>query len=349
MGHTTRCIPIITYLLSLDCEVTVAAETQAATLLKTNFPELEILPLRGYRVSYARSAKGFSVKILSQIPKILRAIAHERRWLRELVEQRKFDLVISDNRYGLKVSGVPSVIMTHQLMIKSGKGAIVDRLLQKVHYRVLESFDECWVVDRPGADNLADQLSHPKQIPLNANYIGWLSQLSVGDITENRNGPILILLSGPEPTRTMLEVLLLEQCVALPHYNFIFVAGTTTGTVPDKLPGHITYHTYVSAKQLSQILPTASLVVCRSGYSTVMDLAIAGKKALLIPTPGQPEQEYLAVSLMARGLFLYQNQVSLNLATDLPKAFSYSGFQVPDQDVGGVSMLLKAAIARFVR
>lgn len=349
MGHTTRCIPIITYLLSLDCEVTLAAETQAATLLQTNFPELEILPLRGYRVSYARSAKGFSVKILSQVPKILRAIAYERRWLEELVEQRKFDLVISDNRYGLKVPGVPSVIMTHQLMIKSGKGSIIDRLLKKVHCRVLESFDECWVVDRPGADNLADELSHPKQIPLNAKYIGWLSQLSVGDVIENRKGPILILLSGPEPTRTMLEVLLLEQCAALSNYNFTFVAGTTTGIVPEGLPGHITYHTYVNAKQLSLILPLASLVVCRSGYSTLMDLAIAGKKALLIPTPGQPEQEYLAASLMARGFFFYQNQATLNLSTDIPKAFSYSGFQVPSQNVGGVPMLLKAAIARFLK
>lgn len=348
MGHTTRCIPIISYLLSQDCDVCVAAEGQAATLLQTNFPGLEILPLRGYRVSYARNAGGFALKILTQVPKIVSAIGRERRWLKELVKQRKFDLIISDNRYGLKVPGVPSVIMTHQLQIKSGKGALIDRLIQNAHYRILQTFDECWVVDRPGLDNLADELAHPKQLPVNAKYIGWLSQLRASEAYENVEGSILILLSGPEPTRTMLEVLLLEQCAALDQYKFTFVAGTTTGTVPDGLPGHINYHTYVNAKQLSQILQTTSLVVCRSGYSTLMDLAIAGKKALLIPTPGQPEQEYLAERLMARGFFLYQDQAWLNLSADIPKALSYSGFEVADRNGGEVALSLKEAIARFI-
>jgi predicted glycosyltransferase len=265
-----------------------------------------------------------------------------------LAKQRKIDFVLSDNRYGLKIQGVPSVIMTHQLMIKSGKGAFVDQLLQKFHYQILATFDECWVVDQPGPDNLSGELAHPRLLPRNAHYIGWLSQLPKLEADSTRDGAVLILLSGPEPTRTMLEGLLLEQCKSLHQYRFIFVAGNTAGEVPQDLPAHISYHPYVHSDQLSHFLQSAELVVCRSGYSTLMDLAVSGKKALLIPTPGQPEQEYLGKSLQERGFFFCQSQSVLNLSRDLPVALTYPGFTSTDGDGTGVAPLLREAVRRCI-
>jgi len=43
-------------------------------------------------------------------------------------------------------------------------------------------------------------------------------------------------------------------------------------------------------------------VISRSGYTTIMDLAVLEKKAYFIPTPGQNEQEYLAKRLTKLGI-----------------------------------------------
>ncbi|MEO6288188.1 MAG: glycosyltransferase [Dyadobacter sp.] len=327
LGHATRCIPIIRYLLEKDCDVTIAAEGAAAILLRSNSPELTIIPIEGYKIRYSRYAGAFVFKILMQVPQILKAIHHERKWLAKVQEQYQFDLVISDNRYGLKIGGLPSVIMTHQLQIRSGAGAMIDRLLLHAHYRILEQFDQCWVVDHQGQNGIGGALSHPRRIPSNARYIGPLSQLTRLPFPhQTKKGGVLVLLSGPEPQRTLLEQKILAQISADSPYEYTVVGGNPGGSVPDELPLDIDYHTHLNASQLQDLMLNADLVVCRSGYSTLMDLAAMGKKALLIPTPGQSEQEYLARYLSEQGLFLWRNQSSLQLESDMAKALKLSGF-----------------------
>ena len=326
-GHATRCIPIIRYLLEKNCVVTLAAEGPVAVLLRSNFPELKIVRLRGYRISYSKNSRTFAPKILAQIPKILRSIKRERLWLSQLADEYKFDLVISDNRYGLKTAGLYSVIMTHQLQIKSGKGLLADRILKSVHYPMLEKFDECWVVDEASPQGLGGSLSHPGTIPSNAKYIGLLSQLNPMAekvVADKKN--ILVLLSGPEPMRGILEQKILSQASEQKEYHFTVVAGNPSASVPVDMPEHIRYKTHLNAPQLTGLLNESALVVCRSGYSTLMDLAVMHKKALLIPTPGQSEQEYLGKRLHTQGVCLCQKQSSLNLQKDIPDAFNYPGF-----------------------
>jgi len=327
LGHATRCIPIIRYLLEKQCDVTVAADGQAALLLRGNFPDIKILPVEGYKVRYSRGSRTFALKILTQVPKILKAIRSERRWLAEVQGQNKFDLVISDNRYGLKIAGLTSVIMTHQIQVMSGAGDMIDRLLLKLHCRILEKFDQCWVVDHQGQNNIGGQLSHPELMPSDARYIGLLSQLTAAPSRQTtKEGGVLVLLSGPEPQRTILEQRILSQITGNSKYQYIVVGGNPGGVVPDYVPSGTDYYTHLNALQLQTRMENADLVICRSGYSTLMDLAVMGKKALLIPTPGQSEQEYLAGNLTKRGLFFSTKQALLDLQHDIPEALKFPGF-----------------------
>ena len=327
LGHATRCIPIIRYLIEKKYVVTLAAQGATALLLKSNFPDLKILPIAGYHVEYSRSGSMLPFKILMQVPKILAAIKAERLWLEQIQKQYQFDLVISDNRYGLKIEGLPSVILTHQLLIKSGCGSLFDQLLCRIHFRILEKFDSCWVVDRAGADGIGGELSHPKNIPVNARYIGVLSQLEIPEVEPKMlEGNILVLLSGPEPQRGILEQKIVSQIISTPHYSYILVGGKPGSAAPENLPQGTIYYAHRNASELASLITSAKLVVCRSGYSTLMDLLHIGKKALLIPTPGQPEQPYLADYLGKQGLFYYQKQSHLDLKTDIAEALKYPGF-----------------------
>lgn len=329
LGHATRCIPIIRYLLAKNCEVTLAGEGAAATLLKSNFPNLKILPLKGYRIAYSKSKVWFVPRMLIQIPKILGAIRSEERWLDQMKGQ--FDIVISDNRYGLYSKDIYSIILTHQLQIKSGIANWVDKILLNFHKPLLERFDECWVVDEEKKPGLAGELSHPSRPPRNAKYIGLLSQLQLFNApTRVKQETILILLSGPEPMRGILQALVLEQVKDLTSYSFTLIAGNPTVTLPKDLPDHLTFYNYANAAEVAIELEKADLVICRSGYSTLMDLAWCGKRALLIPTPGQAEQEYLAEQLDNEKICLAKSQDLLSLKNDIPKAFQYGGFKKSD-------------------
>ena len=343
LGHATRCIPLVRYLLGQQCRVTLAAEGATAILLKSNFPQLTIVPIPGYHIRYSHSARVMPLKIMMQIPKILRAIRAERLWLQKIQKQNQFDLIISDNRYGLKIKNAPSVILTHQLLIKTGAGSIFDQILRRLHYRILEKFDACWVVDEECENSIGGELSHPETIPVNARYIGILSQLEPqASFCISTPGEILVLLSGPEPQRSLLEKIVLDQITPDAAHHFIIVGGKPLGAAPENLPNGAVYYTHRNASQLADLIDKAELVICRSGYSTLMDLAFMEKKALLIPTPGQSEQSYLADYLRRQGLFHSCGQNVLSLENDLKKALAYPGFP---KNSGRVSMdNMKAAV-----
>jgi len=319
LGHTTRCMPLIQHLIGQGHTVLLAAEGSAAQLLRERFPQLSILPLKGYRISYARSSATFMLKLLLQLPKMLGAIRREHRWLQRIVADFQIDLVISDNRYGLYHNKVQSVIMTHQLQIISGWGRWVDNILLHMHRKMLNRFDQCWVVDTEASPGLAGALSHPAVRPKHTQYLGWLSQFA--DITEQQpqqSGHFLVLLSGPEPMRGQLEQILWQQCSALSEYRFTFVAGKPGAKARAQQPAHIQWYAHLQGEALAKELMKASAVICRSGYSTLMDLLILQRPALLIPTPGQTEQEYLAQHIQACKLpFISRKQSELCLKEDL--------------------------------
>lgn len=330
LGHATRCIPIIRELLNQNCTVVLAGEGKNKALLEREFPELPLLHLPGYNIQYASSGWGLAAKIVAQIPKILSSINDEQAWLEKVVEEEKIDAVISDNRYGLYSEKIRSVFITHQLRIKAPI-KLAEDLLQDLNYQYINKFDECWVPDVEGPENLAGQLSHPAETPsIPTHYLGILSRFDPAQPTDDK-GYLLLLLSGPEPQRTLLENQLLEE---LKDYTLpvILVRGLPeTAEIPE-VPSNITVHSHLPATALEHLIRYASLVIARCGYSTVMDLAVLKKKSILIPTPGQTEQEYLARHLMEKNFAfcIEQKKFRLKTALELAASFHYRPFSNSD-------------------
>ncbi len=318
LGHTTRCVSIIRYLQSLGHVPVIACSSSQRSFIEETFSGIDIIHLNGYDVTYSKWNRFAQIGLLSQLPRINKAISNEHTWLQQQAKGLKLDGIISDNRYGLFHPDIPSVIMTHQLCIQTGFGNISDRAIQKLHFKYLNNFSATWIVDVPGEPNLAGKLSHPLRLPQHAKYIGLLSQFE-GLAPRHSNGKpdtLLILLSGPEPQRTTLSKILWQQ---VQHYNgnVVFIDGSDNATTPDIIPSHITYHKRLANEALAPILQNAGMVICRSGYSTIMDLVALHKKAILIPTPGQTEQEYLGKYLHGNGVFYCAGQDNFDLGKAL--------------------------------
>jgi UDP:flavonoid glycosyltransferase YjiC (YdhE family) len=346
LGHATRCIPVINALQAAGAEVILAGEGAVKALLQAEFPELRFLHLPGYRVRYGNSR--FALAILRQVPRILRTIAKEQQWLRETVRTEHIDAVVSDNRYGLYGVDCPAVIITHQLSVRSGFGPIADALLRRLNYRMLQRFNGCWVPDAANEPNLAGALAHPPLLPaVPTRYTGILSRFCMTNKTEGTM--LLVLLSGPEPQRSLLEAELFPQ---LKKYGgkAIVVRGLPGEKSLPAAPPHITLYNHLPADGLQALLEAASVVVCRSGYSTLMDLSRLRKQCILIPTPGQTEQEYLAEKAAKEGWAISVVQGRLNLARALDtvrqKNTRMPAFETGNALEAAVTALLNPIIAR---
>jgi UDP-N-acetylglucosamine transferase subunit ALG13 len=339
LGHATRCIPIINEFLSNRCTVILAADGAQKTLLQEEFPTLSFVQIPGYRIKYGKNRAFTLVGLIMSIPKILIRVKQENAWLRGFASRERPDLIISDNRYGLYLPGIVSVFITHQLSIRTSFGEVADRLLQSVNYRAIRRFTLCWVPDVAGEEiSLGGKLSHSRRMPaVPTRYIGWLSRFGTGGGDGEGVGRVdlLVLLSGPEPQRTLLESMVLEQAAGC-GCQIVLVRGLPGGgkavTVP---PGVIVYN-HLAAQELESLIRRSSVVLARSGYSTVMDLARLGKKAIFIPTPGQTEQEYLGAYLAEKGLAvcMRQDRFSLKEALDALEAVDRSLELVPGGDWG---------------
>jgi uncharacterized protein (TIGR00661 family) len=336
LGHATRCIPIIQTLLENNCKVYIAAETATRSLLETEFPQCNFLPIKGYRIRYSRQKYFLPIKMAIQLPRILLRSFQEHRWLKKVVHQFSIDAVIADNRFGLFHSEIPSVYITHQLLIKTGN-RFSEKIIQKIHGWIIKKYRHCWVPDFEGNENIAGELSHPTKSPANVKYLGCLSRLSFV-LPPIKKYDLLLLLSGPEPQRTIFEKLLLLQ---LKNFDgkVMLVRGLPKIDEEKKNEGQIlkvssllTIENHLSAAQLNEVILQSELVICRSGYTTIMDLIKIGKKAILVPTPGQTEQEYLADHLMKKKYFYFVTQQGFDLSDSLRLATDFN-FVVPNFDM----------------
>lgn len=325
LGHATRCIPIIRQLLNEGCEVIIGAEGRTENLLKQEFPSLEVLPLKGYHIQYGKNKWDLLGKITIQIPKILERIDEETDWLYRMAEKHHIDAVISDNRYGLHHDDIPTAFITHQLLIKTPLGKFSDGVLQKLNYEFIEQFSECWIPDVEGEENLAGELSHPSKLPsVPVHYIGPLSRFEyAGNASESNS--LLIILSGPEPQRSLFEDLVTEQLIGMKQEATIIRGLPGESAVPD-LPEHIKQYNHLGAAELQSEIEKASFVISRAGYSSVMDLLKLQKKTIMMPTPGQTEQEYLAKHLMQKqfAFTVEQEKFRLKPILDLASFFPYN-------------------------
>lgn len=293
-------------------------EWQQKFVLQT-FPELRCLLLKGYEVSYSKQSSFFKAKMFLQTPKILKAIKTERKWLEKMMKEQRIDGIISDNRYGLHHASIPSAIICHQLQVATGWGNAANGFVRKIHVPFLHRFSAIWVPDVAGENNLAGTLSHPDKLPRNTAYMGWLSQFSVSEDVAEKH--LLVLLSGEETQRTKLSDLLWQQVQDYAG-KVVFVEGSDA-VKRTNIPPHIDYYQRLSAAELLPLMQAANYVICRSGYSSIMDLVALHKKAILIPTPSQTEQEYLAKHLLNNEVFYAVSQKNFKLKEALHSAHNF--------------------------
>ena len=329
LGHATRCVPVIRQLIQKNCNVLIAGEGKIKTLLQKEFPQLVFIHFKGYGIHYSKNSWTLPLQIGKQIPKIISTIQYENERLKEIVKEHRINGIISDNRYGFYHQTVPSVFITHQLRIKTPFGKIVDDYIQKLNYKYIDRFSESWVPDNGNENNLAGALSHPEKKPgIPVKYIGPLSRLKAADTEDGRH--LLILLSGPEPQRTIFENLLVEE---LKNYNepVMLVRGLPGEANELQLLSNVSVFNHLPSEELNEKMTAASIIISRCGYSTVMDLAAIKKKSILVPTPGQTEQEYLAKHLMQTNfaLCIEQKKFRLKNALQLAEQFNYRTAQFP--------------------
>lgn len=327
LGHAARCIPLISHLLQIGCKVIIAAEGLQKKLLKNEFPTVIFVNIPQYNIKYTNAKRVFTLKIALQIPKILIIILSEKKWLNNFIKNNKIDAIISDNRYGLFHRKITSVFITHQLLIKA-PFSFVEKIIQKINYRFIERFSLCWVPDEKGSINLAGVLSHPDRLPkIKVDYLGGISRLERLPETEKKYD-VLIILSGPEPQRTLLEKKILNQIKDFKGKALV-VRGLPGSAA--LLPTHndLVIKNHLPAKELEKVINESEYIISRSGYTTVMDICKLQKKSILIPTPGQTEQKYLAIHLQKQGWCFAVSQENFSLERSLQKAKNFN-YQLPD-------------------
>ena len=296
LGHATRCIPIINALISEGFVPVIASDGVALTLLRKEFPNLPTIELPSYNVTYSKNGKLFKLKLLKDSPKLLKAIKDEKKTISKILEYIDIAGIISDNRLGVRHKKVPSVFITHQLNVLSGN---TTWLSTKMHQKIITKFDECWVPDTKGDMNLSGRLGHTKNFDIPTKYIGPLSRFTK-KATAIKND-LFVLISGPEPQRTFLQNKLLSE---LKNYTgkIVFVKGIMEKDQTIQVLGNMTIYNFMTSGLLEKTINESALILSRSGYTTIMDLAKLNKKAFFIPTPGQFEQKYLAKRLTEMSL-----------------------------------------------
>jgi UDP:flavonoid glycosyltransferase YjiC (YdhE family) len=360
LGHATRCIPIINELIAQGARVLVAVSGPQRALLEPEFPGLEYFNIPGYGIRYK---KGFLLKwaLVFRIPSILRQIRREHDWLEHCLNDYPVDLVISDNRYGLYHKKPVCVFITHQLFIQSGTGFLknteahpgikrkrhswVDRKILKWNYRFISKFSECWVPDQDGIFSLAGKLSHPPELPpLPLKYIGILSRFKPGEMAVEKN-TLLILLSGPEPQRTQLEHIIYSQLKGT-SLKTVVVRGLPGMESPPPANDRVSIFNHLPSDKLDEIIQSSEFIVARSGYSTIMDLVKLKRTAILIPTPGQTEQEYLGYYLHRKEWMFTVSQNRFNLEKSL-QDFQQKNLKIPEMQVGLLNSAVQEVLTRI--
>ena len=301
LGHATRCIPLVRQYQERGDEVVLGGDGESLLLLQRHFPQLRVIQLPSLELRYAANdqQRGF---YLRAIPALLRFTIADHYYLRQQLAIEHFDLIISDNRFGLFTRQTRCVYITHQLYVRLPRRLrIFQPLARAIHACVSKRYHEVWVPDFANSENsLAGELCHGGCFDTYVKYIGPLSRFASSEGTpkelrRNSEYSVVAILSGLEPQRSIFEQAILERYTNTPD-KVLIVRGKVAEAQTIISRNNITMVASLSAQALLEVMEQVTTIIARSGYSTIMDLAVLGllHKAELHPTPGQSEQEYLA-------------------------------------------------------
>ena len=321
LGHSTRCIPIINALIEEGFTPIIASDGAALKLLQKEFPELKSYRLPSYNIKYTKKGTRLKYRMLYDSLRIIKSVKREKSIIEKIVNKEGVIGIISDNRFGVRCKNVPSIYMTHQMNVFSGNTTFLTTLL---HQKVISKFDGCWIPDYNDDSSLAGILSDVNSSNIDIKYIGALSRFTYREVPKKLN--LLILLSGPEPQRTILEKIIFDE---LKEYDkkVLIVRGIISDKQEITRIKNIKIINYMLKEELENSINESEFILARSGYSTIMDLEKLKAKAFFIPTPGQFEQEYLAKHLEQKKIAPYSNQQDFKINM-LEKINDYSGFKI---------------------
>lgn len=327
LGHATRMVPVIEMLKRKGANAIIAADKRPLEFLKQSFPECTFIKLEGYSPIYS-SNNSMALAMLRSFPKILRAATNAKKELQEIIKIHNIQAVISDNRYELSTSKVPSVFITHQLNIQTvGWQIIVKPFIDMVINNYINKFDEVWIPDLTGDFQLSGKLSNTNKLSSKLFKIGLISRFSDDKVRKKpKTVNILILLSGPEPQRTILEEMLLAEALKT-KLKIVMLLGKPDENINRDI-NNVKLISHLPDEEFASLIQASDFIISRPGYSTLMDLSNFGCKAVFIPTPGQTEQEYLAKRLLDKGIAFSKTQNSFNLAEAIANQGNYAGLLI---------------------
>ena len=334
IGHATRDIPIIDRLLEKGCKVILASDGAALKVWKRNYPQLEAIHLPSWNIKYQKRGS-FTLKMATRAPYILKAIQQEKREVAKIIDEYNVDGLISDNRFGVYNKNIPSVFMTHQVSLRLNKYLRwAEPALDYFNHFFIRKFDSVWIPDFLESPNLSGELSHKHFPNNNIRFIGPISRFM--DIWDGKypdhEYDIAVVLSGVEPQRTMLEEKLIEQLKPLKDLKVMFVQGKSNLNNNKIIRPGFTLKSFMDSEELMKTFLKSKYIICRSGYSTILDLAVLKQTALMIPTPGQTEQVYLGKWMGKENLIVCQDQKKINIQTAIQQLENTKGFDFEIND-----------------
>lgn len=316
LGHVTRSTPIIKQLISDGNRVVLVSYGKALAMLKKEYPECDIREVRDTQIAYPKLGWMFVFKIVSQVPKMLFGWHHERRQVKKLIKEYDADMIITEMRLGFWSNKIPSILITHQLRFHLPKRLRMFMIFGEWFNRlVFRHYDYVFVPDAEGTPNLSGDLSHNSRISKHpkVRYIGCLSSVVPDENPPEKDIDLFISISGPEPQRTQFEEKVLWQLDDAPGKVVVTLGKPGIDNNIVKKTDKAIVYAHLDRKEMANMMQRARHIICRSGYSTVMELLALNKSALYVPTPGQTEQEYLAEYYKHEGLYSYCTQDKLDL------------------------------------
>ena len=331
IGHATRCVPVIRKFMENGFRVILAADGRAFDFLRTEFPGCKAIRFPGAKINYTAN-QGFAWKMFFLSPVLLYSIFKEHFQLKILIRSERPAVVFSDNRYGLWNRDVKCIFLTHQLrIIPPGFFSVFSGMINSILHFFIRKFDECWVPDYESSLGLAGLLSHPPKISIPVYYLGGFSRFSldssISPSSPEKNLDFMVILSGPEPQRTVFERIIFQK-VKVTGLRGLIIRGRTEESEEWDLTDNIRVFSRMETKKMEEYIRRSKIVICRPGYSSIMDLVALGEKAVLIPTPGQTEQMYLARYLMDKKMFFSIPQQTFDLLYALEMSRNFPGLLI---------------------
>ncbi|PIP54746.1 MAG: hypothetical protein COS14_12800 [Bacteroidetes bacterium CG02_land_8_20_14_3_00_31_25] len=326
LGHASRDIPIISEFVKREHNVIIAGSENPIEIIRTEFPNLKFVKFSGFNISYPNNGS-FVFYFLLRIRVLLWRIFKEHIQLKKIIIEQKIDVVISDNRYGLWNKNVYSIFITHQINIKIPiKCKLLEHIVNSINHYFINKYDLCWVPDFEKPPFLAGELSHKKNKLKNIAYTGLLSKFLNYPAPKNNNEKkfeIVAIISGPEPHRTFFENILTVQFQTIKK-SCLIVNGTPLKITKTNVIGNVEIVSHLSTNDLYNVINNSKYIVSRAGYTTIMDLIALKRTAILVPTPGQTEQEYLADYYSEKKMFLKMIQKKFDINEALKNINKYS-------------------------